>query len=107
MSAELRRIVKVARDGWWVDMESKLRTDDWFDTRKAEECVAQFQAHVSGRALVPAVIDLEELLPDPTSEEMRLLCAREKAAVGGDDGFDAGWYQAFAWLQGQIYKSGD
>lgn len=106
---ELQRIAEVARDGWWVDMETKLRTDDWFDMYKAEECVEQFQLFLTGYGGVPLPDHhrhaLRVLLLDPTSEEMRRLCESEKAAVGNDC-FNAGWYQAFAWLQGQIHKSG-
>ena len=35
---QLPLIRKVARPGWWVDMENGLRTNDWFDVGKAEEC---------------------------------------------------------------------
>lgn len=36
---ELPRIAAVARGEWWVDMESKLRRDDWFDAEIAGRCV--------------------------------------------------------------------
>lgn len=35
LNSELRKIEVVARDEAWLDAESKLRTDDWFDASKA------------------------------------------------------------------------
>lgn len=46
LARELEKIQKVARRGWWVDMESKLRTDDWFDVTKALECVRIFKDQI-------------------------------------------------------------
>lgn len=40
--AELTRIALVASPGAWVDMEGKLRRDDWFDINLARECVRLF-----------------------------------------------------------------
>lgn len=40
LTRELPEIGKVARQGWWVDMEQKLRVDDWFSLERAQECVA-------------------------------------------------------------------
>lgn len=42
LAAELARLAPVARDGAWVDMENKLRTDDWFDLAIARRCVEIF-----------------------------------------------------------------
>lgn len=30
------------RPGWWVDMEGKLRVDDWFSIDRAKECILMF-----------------------------------------------------------------
>lgn len=38
----LRRIRDVAAPGWWVDMESSLRADDWFDVLLAKLVVKRF-----------------------------------------------------------------
>lgn len=46
LTRELDAIQAVARPGWWVDMENKLRTDDWFDVTKALECVRLFNLAV-------------------------------------------------------------
>lgn len=35
---ELERMKPALRDGWWVDMESSLRENDWFSVGRAEEC---------------------------------------------------------------------
>lgn len=39
LAAELPKIAAVATGDWWVDMESSVRTDDWFDVEKALEAV--------------------------------------------------------------------
>lgn len=39
---ELPRIGVVARPGAWVDMEGKLRVEDWFDQAVAERCLRAF-----------------------------------------------------------------
>lgn len=44
LSTQLPRIADVARDGAWVDMEGKLRVDDWFSVELAAECAAIFTA---------------------------------------------------------------
>lgn len=41
---ELCKIALVADGDWWVDMEGKLRQDDWFDMTAAQNVVAQFHA---------------------------------------------------------------
>lgn len=41
---ELSAITKVSKRGWWVDMESKLRVDDWFSLELAGEVIAQFSS---------------------------------------------------------------
>lgn len=43
LAGELPRIAAVARGPWWVDMETKLRTDDWFDIALAERCSDAFE----------------------------------------------------------------
>lgn len=40
--AEMGRIARVARKGGWVDMENRLRIDDWFSVDLAEECSRLF-----------------------------------------------------------------
>lgn len=40
--SELPRIAAVTEPGWWVDMEGKLRTNDWFDVEKARCAVRLF-----------------------------------------------------------------
>lgn len=42
LAAELERISSVAKTPWWVDVESKLRVDDWFSFQRARDCVTQF-----------------------------------------------------------------
>jgi len=39
---ELEKIRGVAIGNWWVDMEGKLRRDDWFSVELAQECYEQF-----------------------------------------------------------------
>lgn len=39
LAEELTRIARFARVPWWVDMETKLRRDDWFDLPLAGQCV--------------------------------------------------------------------
>lgn len=41
---QLANISEHAQDGDWVDMETGLRTCDWFDIDKARECAAIFEA---------------------------------------------------------------
>lgn len=41
LADELARIGPLLGDGW-IDMESKLRTDDWFDAEKARACLAVY-----------------------------------------------------------------
>ncbi len=42
---ELPRILKEAKPGWWIDMESGLRDDlDWFSAQKAWETLETIQA---------------------------------------------------------------
>ena len=40
IAAELERIGQVASGFWWIDMEGKLRIDDWFSLDRAEQCVS-------------------------------------------------------------------
>ncbi len=45
IEAQLSPIGAIARPGWWVDMESGLRTeDDWFDIHKAIACIKAAKA---------------------------------------------------------------
>lgn len=44
LAAELQMISRIARHGWWVDMEGKLRVDDWFSLELAGEVVAQISS---------------------------------------------------------------
>lgn len=44
LADELQTIGRIARPGWWVDMEGKLRVDDWFSLELAGEVVAQFSS---------------------------------------------------------------
>jgi phosphoribosylanthranilate isomerase len=45
IASELGRIQGIARNGWWVDMEGKLRIDDWFSVERAAECIGMFRSH--------------------------------------------------------------
>jgi hypothetical protein len=42
MLQEVLRIRSVAREGWWVDMESYLRVDEWFSLRKVQQALDAF-----------------------------------------------------------------
>lgn len=42
LATELPKIASVARGDWWVDMETGVRTDDWFDIEKAKRAVEVF-----------------------------------------------------------------
>ena len=44
LAQELRTIREIARPGWWVDMEGKLRVNDVFSVELAEQCIAAFRA---------------------------------------------------------------
>ncbi len=58
LTAELQTIGRIARPGWWADMEGKLRVDDWFSLELAGQCCAQFSSvnikAVAREALPPA-----------------------------------------------------
>lgn len=41
---ELTAFSALARPGAWVDMEGRLRTDDWFDIKLAEQCASIFNS---------------------------------------------------------------
>lgn len=43
LTSELGTFAVEARNGAWVDMEGKLRTDDWFDLDTARRCAATFR----------------------------------------------------------------
>lgn|SRR3990167_9423329 len=42
LATELPKIAAVAIGDWWIDMEGKLRDDDWFDVSKAKRCLEIF-----------------------------------------------------------------
>lgn len=42
LAVELPKIAAVARGDWWVDMETGVRTDDWFDIEKAKRACETF-----------------------------------------------------------------
>jgi len=44
MAFELQRIALIANDPWWVDMEGKLRINDWFSCERARDAVWAFHA---------------------------------------------------------------
>lgn len=44
LQAEIRRIAPLARDGAWLDMEGRLRMDDWFSVDLAKACLMIFNA---------------------------------------------------------------
>lgn len=44
MFDQVLNIRKVARDGWWVDLESHLRVDEWFSLRKVQLALDRFEA---------------------------------------------------------------
>lgn len=48
LAAELPKIAAVAAGPSWVDMEGKLRRDDWFDIGLARECAAVMEAFLEG-----------------------------------------------------------
>lgn len=43
LEEELPKIMQVATGRWWIDMESGMRTDDWFDIHKAERAALIFR----------------------------------------------------------------
>ena len=44
ITENLNKIMKVARKGWWIDMEAKVRTDDdWLDLEKVQIVIDLFQ----------------------------------------------------------------
>jgi hypothetical protein len=45
---ELPKIMQVATGDWWIDMETGVRSDDWFDVEKALEAVMVFSEIVKG-----------------------------------------------------------
>lgn len=44
LAAQMEQIRAVAKGLWWVDMEGKLRTDDWFDLSLAQRAVEIFHS---------------------------------------------------------------
>lgn len=56
MAVELRRIAHVAHGLWWVDMEGKLRVNDWFSFERARDAVLAFHNSLQ---------DLRNELPQP------------------------------------------
>lgn len=44
---ELKRISAVAKYDWWIDMEERIRVDDWFSVQLAAEAIAIFSEVVS------------------------------------------------------------
>lgn len=49
--AEVEGFSAVARPGAWIDMEGRLRTDDWFDIDLAQQCATIFHmASIAGTA---------------------------------------------------------
>jgi phosphoribosylanthranilate isomerase len=40
---QLKLIRPYAQPGWWIDMEAKVRTDDWFDLDKVEQVINAFE----------------------------------------------------------------
>jgi len=49
LAEELPKIAAVATGNWWIDMESNLRTNDWFDLDKAAKCLGIFEKFTSER----------------------------------------------------------
>jgi phosphoribosylanthranilate isomerase len=43
---EIPKIQSIAHPGWWVDMEGKLRVNDWFSVERAAECIDAFHAFI-------------------------------------------------------------
>ena len=57
LEAELCKIALVADGDWWIDMEGKLRVDDWFDLVHARSVAHRFQSILeSGKMADTAVI---------------------------------------------------
>src|SRR5471030_3033761 len=46
LRAEMCKIAIVAEGDWWIDMEGKLRKDDWFDVREARAVAGLFETIV-------------------------------------------------------------
>lgn len=49
LAMQLQLIREVAVGDWWVDMEGRLRIDDWFDADSAIEAFMLFEAFCKGR----------------------------------------------------------
>jgi hypothetical protein len=47
IATELVKIRPSASSIWWLDMEGKLRIDDWFSVDLANQCVSAFLAAMS------------------------------------------------------------
>jgi hypothetical protein len=56
MTVELPRIQTAAIGDWWVDMEGKIRTEDWFDASLAAKSILLFNGFTG---VVDGVSDLE------------------------------------------------
>ncbi len=46
LATELPKIAQIAQGSWWVDMEGKLRENDWFSVDLAAQCAEVFYATI-------------------------------------------------------------
>jgi hypothetical protein len=60
IATELTRVKAVAEGAWWVDMEGKLRTEDWFDAHLAARAILVFN-EAMGLVKGVATLDQEDL----------------------------------------------
>lgn len=49
LQAEILRIAPLARDGAWLDMEGRIRLDDWFSVELAKACLTIFDEQEAAR----------------------------------------------------------
>lgn len=46
LAIEFPKIAAVATGNWWIDLESNLRANDWFDLDKAKRCLEIFEGFI-------------------------------------------------------------
>lgn len=56
LDTELCKIALVADGDWWIDMEGKLRVDDWFDLVQARAVANRFQSILESGQMVDAAV---------------------------------------------------
>ena len=57
LEEQLERLIRVTPAGprWWVDMEGRLRENDWFCVKKARRCVEIFQRFYQARCSAASI----------------------------------------------------